>query len=399
MNATTLRGPSALLPLLFVASHAIAQDWTLNHLAFSITATSATIGSLDVLGTGPIGQGTVLTPPNPSAGPNAPLGFVFRPPLNGPVTLPRRIGPVPNRSETQEIDALSYINYGSWVRTMNGTDFRWLFSVDQQSGGSLKGAIPTESATNQHAADIWRSICPTLLMGPTAASVGCNLEIDADGLFRNTAMLGLGLRDLGARPDDVDALAVAPASNQLLVFHSLAQRDAILAGFSGADIFWRNPVQFQAPVGPPFTTVTRTYATAAQLGLMSLDDVDGLVVFENTFTNYQPSGGTVQANGMATNGSGFFVHWQSLPIPMTYASDRIFFSITRNSPTVGLLDSRFNQPIQPGDILEPPAPGSPAGTTPRIVVMAELIGMRVDRVAPFDLAAMDDMDALEYVGN
>lgn len=398
MQGISSRGPRALL-LLLIAGPAVAQNWSLEHLAFSIRETSASIGSLDVFGTGPIGQGSVLTPPNPNASPNAPAGFVFRPPMLGPISVPRRIGPVPIRTETQEIDALSYVGFTQWIRVMNGPDYRWLFSVDQQSLGSSKGAIPTESAQNRHAADVWLAVCPALPMGPNAASVGCSLELDADGLFQGTPMLGIGLRDLPTRPDDLDALATVAPVNRQLVFHSLGQRDALQLGVSGADIFWNNPQAFPAPGNTTFTAGTRLYASAAQLGLSTLDDVDALVVFENTFTNYQPIGGAVLANGMAANGSGFYVHWQVQPIVASYVQDRIYFSITRTSPSVGVLDSRFGQPIQPGDILEPPAPGSPAGTPPRIVVMAELIGLRADRILPFQAAEMDDLDALEYVGN
>lgn len=399
MNSIDLRsGPRArfLSCALLFAAAASAQNWSLDHLAFSITSRSANVGNLDYLGVGPIGPGDVLTCPAALPGSNPPAGFLFRRPLLGPLAAPRLVGPLRDRTNTQEVDALSYIGFTRWARVMSGTDYRWLFSVDRASLGTSKGDIPIESSVNQHAADVYRAICPTLLMGPTAPSVGCNLELDADGLFRNAPMLGIGLRDLPQRSDDLDALAKVPPVNRLLSFHSLSTRDALAIGISGADVHWYNPQAFPDPNNTTFAVGTRLYVAAAGLGLQTTDDVDALVVFENFFTNYQPVGGNVDPAGIATNGSGFFVHWGVEPNPTTYGPDAIYFSVTRTSRIVGVPDSRFGQPIQPGDILEPPAFGSPAGTPPRIVVMAELIGLRTDRLAPFDLNQMDDLDALEY---
>jgi hypothetical protein len=385
------------LPFLLVAlapGHAMAQNWSLQDLAFSISAASSSINTFDFIGAGPIGPGSILTPPN--APPTPPPGFPydFRLPLLGPISTPKYVGPLPDRLDSEEIDALSYIPWSTWTRVIFTSEYHWLFSVDQESLGTDKGQIPSESATNQHAADVWKATAPVLILGPTSPSVGCTLELDADGIVGSTPMLGVGLRDLSDRPDDLDALAFAWRVPKQLSFHSRLATSTT----NGATIFWHNPQAFAAPGGGTFAAGTMTYATAAQLGLAIRDDVDALVVFENEFTGYQPAGGFVLPSGWADSGTGFYVQWSAPPpggMPTSYIADRIFFSVARRSPIVGTPDSRFGIPINPGDILEPPAAGSPAGTPPRIVVLAEIIGLRADRIAPFDLSAMDDLDALE----
>jgi len=111
---------------------------------------------------------------------------------------------------------------------------------------------------------------------------------------------------------------------------------------------------------------TSVFRTAAQLGLSATgDDIDALAI-------------GIEGNGPCE-------------IPTGQGAVGILFSVSRDSVVVGQNDSNFGMPIDPGDILQPPAPGvTPA--KPGIYIPAELLGLVASRGVPG--ITPDDLDAL-----
>ncbi|HTF89861.1 MAG TPA: hypothetical protein VK843_15715, partial [Planctomycetota bacterium] len=119
------------------------------------------------------------------------------------------------------------------------------------------------------------------------------------------------------------------------------------------------------------------FATATQLGLdvqgIGTDDLDALILVENGDGIFQPS----VAN----------YDWLLESTP----TDMLMFSVRRGSAVIGQLDSNFGRPIEPGDILVPPRPGS---TLPGIWIAAENLGLATVR-SGMGVDAGDDLDALD----
>jgi hypothetical protein len=138
---------------------------------------------------------------------------------------------------------------------------------------------------------------------------------------------------------------------------------AQLAGFVGGDVLRVSP-----------TGATGLYASANTLGLdmfgPDTDDLDALAIAENGIAGYQPS--TQPFNWMSGQ------------------TDMLLFSVRRGSAVVGMPDSIFGMPIEPGDILVPP---TVAGGLPGILVPAEALGLMTNRMFP--TVPGDDLDALD----
>jgi hypothetical protein len=122
------------------------------------------------------------------------------------------------------------------------------------------------------------------------------------------------------------------------------------------------------------------YAAPAALGLDMLavgrDDVDAIAVHENGIAGYQPSA----------------VPFDWLPGPVAPPTDMLLFSVRNGSAVVGLPDSIFGLPIEPGDILTTPLAGG-VSPFPGIFVAAEWLGLRTTRT--HGVAVPDDLDALD----
>ncbi|MBK8178254.1 MAG: hypothetical protein IPK67_05040 [Planctomycetes bacterium] len=127
----------------------------------------------------------------------------------------------------------------------------------------------------------------------------------------------------------------------------------------------------------PGATPTR-YAQAGQLGLdvfgPGTDDLDALILVENGDGVFQPS----TAN----------YDW----LPAGNPRDMLMFSVRRGSAVIGQPDGLFGLPIEPGDILVPPRPGSPF---PCIWIAAEALGLATLRAGTAPLEG-DDVDALDF---
>ena len=127
------------------------------------------------------------------------------------------------------------------------------------------------------------------------------------------------------------------------------------------------------------------YAPAPVLGLDLVggpdsDDLDALMIWENQMPGFQPSQGAYD--------------WILFPNNV----DMLFFSVRVGSAVIGMPDSRFGIPIEPGDILGPPLPTFAGGVSPfpSLWIPAEDLGLGVSVLrgggAPFG----DDMDALDF---
>lgn len=274
---------------------------------------------------------------------------------------------------------------------------RWWFSVDEHAIGIagptlLHAAVRTEAPVGDACADVFVDVglpggpLPPFAVPPVNAGT-----TDGNGLTSGSgfAYIGVGLVEpnppsttLPEVGDNLDALDIGdwqgfPAGG---VYFSLdagfpdplagkpASNSAVLQGFRGADVL-RTPVAGTAPV---------LYASATTLGLDLLgpgtDDLDALIVGENGDNVYQPA-----ATPFAYLAAG--------------GPDMLMFSVRRGSAVIGLPDSIFGLPIEPGDVLIPPVAGG-ASPFPGIFIAAENLGLATVRSGTAG-AFGDDLDALE----
>ncbi len=199
--------------------------------------------------------------------------------------------------------------------TVSLLEFRLLFSVDPLSeGGSPEDPGPPPNVTSeaalapgQVAGDIFSS---TEFFTPAGIVIGP----PSPGEFDNFKVLDQG--DLGLPPgnggseDDVDGggkALVNPGDGSVIVpslYFTLEETSPSLATLpgstpSGADIFFDPTPDFVTGIGGDESL----FASAANLGLLSDDDIDSLIMFDNDL------------DGVFTDG------------------DQILFSLTRGSPS------------------------------------------------------------------
>ncbi|MBL8897951.1 MAG: hypothetical protein JNM84_10010 [Planctomycetes bacterium] len=382
-----------------------AQDWLNIPVAFLIGPNSVNIGRPSSTPGQLIDSGILLTPNSP---PGPVFAHNFLLPSFGPTTAPfgrGRIpggppnGSAPTWANDDEVDALSMISWRTWFKVRVVNQARWLFSVTAGSTG-VAAITPNdlllEAAGFQGHADIFQADVPQLFLPITTPPIGNLLSIDGNGGLNGPPDFGFGLVERPAANDELSCFSIVANSLRQLYFHSLSRSHAAAYGYSGAHVFWRNPVTFTV-LGNTVLAGTYVYLLPSDLGLTFADDVDALVVHENKITGFQRTGGLVLPDGtipIEANGDAEHLGVAVQPFTGAFTSDQIFFSVTPDSPIVGTLDSALGQPINPGDILTTPAsPGLP----PRIVVLGELLGLRTVRIAPFDINLMDDIDALDNI--
>jgi hypothetical protein len=292
-----------------------------------------------------------------------------------------------------ELDALSF-----------GMDFnpagapalagRWVFSVDELAvgvpGSPLAPAVWSEGPLGDISADVFES----LVMPPVAAPPpppgfpfnGNSGLIDGNGLASPSGAKypGLGLIEprmpfMIVGGDNLDALDLdLPAVMPAAVYFSLDAAfidpalGAVNTGSAAANGFLPGAILWKPAIGAPPILV---YAGPPILGLdlagpPGSDDLDALTVTENGVAGFQP------------------VPTVATPIP-----DVVYYSVRRGSAVIGLPDSLFGLPIQPGDILTLPIPGG-VSPFPSIFVAAEWLGLATTRTngVPF---GGDDLDALD----
>jgi hypothetical protein len=139
-------------------------------------------------------------------------------------------------------------------------------------------------------------------------------------------------------------------------------------GFRGGDVL-------KVLAGVPGSTLM-LYAPATTLGLdlhgpIDSDDLDALILRDNGDAVYQPS---------------------LVPYDWTLgATDMLVFSVRRGSAVIGVPDSIFGVPIEPGDLLVPPVAGG--NGNPGVFIAAERLGLRTART--HGVAHGDDLDAAD----
>ncbi|MFT4539894.1 MAG: hypothetical protein ACI835_002343 [Planctomycetota bacterium] len=339
---------------------ALAQGPFDPDVVFSIDANSPTVGLNDSVLSQPITEGDILGPAigTPTLGPLAAPGIRFEAVAD---LMLDATGPY-------EVDALSF---GLDYRIPNAAipaGIFW-FSVDCNAVGdptlTTNPSVLTEGAgvSNREAeADVFiHETLGTAPLGPVALATENVGAIDGNGLANQTGIAypGVGLLEtnLGGIPctyDNMDALDMHGTGADFGVYTSLAAATASLNGFAPGDVIVSDGVL------PP-----TLYASAADLGLdrtgAATDNLDALILTENGMPGFQVPTGPYD--------------WDTALI----GKDMLIFSVDANSAVVGRLDSIFNQPIQPGDLLIPPVAGG-FTANPGIFVAAEHLGLRTNRV-------------------
>ena len=246
-------------------------------------------------------------------------------------------------------------------------------------------------------ADVW--VVHGLGPGPLPPSAGAGTHVgtfDGNGMPSATPAMrvypGIGLTEPNtpfAMPPDgdnldslnIDGVLGFPASGYYISVDSAftdpltgiansASGLAQIPPVSGADILF---------VGSPGGT-PGIYAPALSLGLdlagPGTDDVDALVIAENGVGGFQPSRVPYDWN--------------------TTGRDMLLFSVRRGSAVIGMPDSIFGVPIEPGDILTTPKPTVLGGLSPfpGILYAAETLGLATARTGVVTYG--DDLNALDF---
>jgi hypothetical protein len=385
-----------LPPTLLFSALCAASGTARAQFTFSIDYFGPTNGVPNSFGLAPIRPADILTPATGGIGvPGFPLlgplpfpGTLFTGGAPG-LSIPTYFGCVgapPGIPCPCEVDALSY---GTDAIPPLGAPMppgTWAFSVDEFAigiaGMPLSPRVASEGPTPgvfESGSDAFMSLGLPPAPVPPGAFSGNRGTVDGNGIASFSAAVypGVGIKEPrppmlgpGPRPgDDIDAFDFGPGPAAAGgIFFSLDAGffdplrgvpntgSAVANGFlpgailnvpagGAAPVVWAGPILMGLDFGGPGS-----------------DDLDALAIRENGIPGYQ--GGP--------------------------AGDLVRFSVRRGSFIIGTLDSLQLLPIEPGDILAPPAV---AGATPQIIVCAEALGLATARsgLAPIG----DDLDALD----
>jgi hypothetical protein len=228
-----------------------------------------------------------------------------------------------------DIDALSYGGDFTW--TMKPY-WKWLFfSVEPGASGLAGSAVAGEAAcptgAEPEADEFWSSAHPQLNTN--------GLYYDGDGIDCNTGVgiPGLGLIETPTSSDNLDALDEFPSTTGWVYYSLTAASPSVPAGATGGAVL----------VSMPGAVPPKVYASAAQLGLQAMDELDALCLLD-------------QDDYYST-------------------TEPLWFSLRTGSPTLVAIGA------QPGDVLAP----NPAGGPPVVVVQESALG----------LTPTDDLNALK----
>ncbi len=387
--------PLALLALSASSSAQVTFSIDYNGLTIATPATGSGV---------PITEGDILTPMSaagvpgaPAYGPLPPPGIFrsggFGPPGPGLGLMlhPGCIGHPPGLNCSIEVDALSYgfDNPVTPTRMPSGT---YVFSVDECTPGlalPLAPSVFSEFPFGDASADVFKDLGlppPPLPPGGPGGNTGI---IDGNGLASGSGALypGLGLVEPDAPfavdGDDVDAFDIEGAPGMpgaiVMAYFSLDgflpdPCGAVPGGSAAAHGFTSASVLVSPPGGP-----IAVYAPGPALGLditgPHRDDLDALALFENGVPGYQPSPGPFGWLGAAGG------------------ADMLLFSVRRTSFVVGMPDSMFGIPIEPGDILMPPVAGG-LSPFPGIFIAAEWLGIPTTRSGAANPGNLDALDTV-----
>ncbi|MCC6675899.1 MAG: hypothetical protein IT436_02030 [Phycisphaerales bacterium] len=257
--------------------------------------------------------------------------FVYERGLGGPIL----VGGGPGMGLFSNMDQLD--DFGAVVPDgpeISSLQFIICFSVDRLSAGTPAPGIRAlppfnvfdQAQKRQQAADLFGTTeAFNRLTGRLPSVGGPSMGLFNNILLRNQSPTYFGDKDFSLLPnadptvalppgvpiDDVDGHAMRdPGGGLPKSYYSLSSTSpslTLLGGTSGADIF------FDTDITTPGSE--DLFADFERLGLVQQDDIDGLTVYDD-------------------NGDGRF-----------NGTDQIFFSLTRNSPSLGLLGAG------PADIL------------------------------------------------
>ena len=280
-----------------------------------------------------------------------------------------------------DVDAISL---GRDVKLRGSTqEYIVYFTVDEYARGAdwlnFSSNVRTESPAGESSANIYSTfILPDLPVFPQGGGLFPRQHgLAFDGNGRSSATLATGLapgigltepnlpgtglpmnsQDLGS---NMDALSIGPVSNLQVdtVYFSLdgGMIDPThgYANSNSASFEQTRPGTVLQSTG----SVVTTYASAIQLGLGPLDDLDALILWENGIPGFQPNDAAYS--------------WLDAANP----TDMLLFSLRRGSPLLGQPDSLMGLPIEEGDLLGPPGPN---GGTPMILISGEAMGLKTKR--------------------
>ncbi|MCP3914223.1 MAG: hypothetical protein GY711_01570 [bacterium] len=401
--ACAAAGASAQLP----TSFSIAGDGATISAPSTFTGVAITAGDILTAATVPPPPGGVNSPGNgilPAPAVLISAGLGPPAPGLGLTTHAGCVGVPPGGLCPVEVDALAY---GSDfpIPTHATAPSTYQFSVDRWAAGMpgtppLFAAIGGEGSLGitEAAADIFGDVgiplAPVPPFGP--ALLGARKLVDGNGVgpppFMVPFPFALGLLEPSppvpgpGAGDDLDAVDVNVLFWNYPIYYSLDSAfpnpatgipnsgTALAHGVSGADVLL-TPAAGAGPV---------IYAPAPLLGLdlmgFDTDDLDALALMENGTGAFEPA-----------------------PQPFSWAggaTDMLLFSVRAGSAVVGMPDSLFGLPIEPGDILSTPVAGG-VSPFPSIFVAAETLDLwTVRSFGPHPvtgLAIGDDLDALDVV--
>jgi hypothetical protein len=399
MNASnTLVRPALALS---AGAFALLAPRSQAQVTFSIDYRGASIGTL-ATGGGCITEADLLTPapPGPAYGPLPPpmisISGGFGPPAPGLVIGPGPAGfcHAPGVPNGRELDALSF-GMDARIRPGPMPAGTYLFSVDACTmglpGSPLAPNVTTETPPGDGAGDVFEALGLPGAPVPPGPVFGNSGIFDANGLPSPTGALYLGLGLFEPRipgpaltGDDVDALEIGPPPGPgggiywsldagfMNICTGMPNTGSAMAHGFLPGMVLLTPAAGAAPV---------VYAVPPMLGLdffgPGTDDLDALALAENGVAGFQPS----------------FAPYTWMPGGGGPPTDMLLFSVRRGSAVIGLPDSLFGAPIEPGDILMPPVAGG-ASPFPAIFVAAEALGLATARGGAPIAAELDALDTV-----
>ncbi len=326
-----------------------------------------------------------------------PGGVYLATPGPGPLPLPALLGgPAvlgfgPGGLGFAEMDALSW-GRDTQLRTDSTgttwrTTYRVAFSTDEFAVGDPALGAPPDLfsegiiGNREASADVQiMGLIPGTVLAPVAPGplFGHSSWLDGDGLAPFGGF-GVGVMEpnfptFNAVPDigdTIDALDFQGPSNRIYFSLDARWQDPFEGVLSNAGTAAANGVLPGDVLVSSGGGVFGIYASAAQLGLGSMDDLDALILWEN--------------------GDGVFTPSQQPFDWMLMPRDMLLFSVRRGSPIIGTADSLLGLPIEEGDILTTPRPPS---TVPGIFIAAEVLGLGTVRSLTNFTPAGDDLNAL-----
>ncbi len=373
-SRTMSRAIAGFAVLACVSSGAFAQ------VAFSIDWKGPTISQNASAGGPRITEGDILLPPSggPGFGPLAKPQMLLTGNQLGLQFYSLCLGHQAGQPCKVEVDALSFGHDTIFSNAPVMTHTRLWFVLDVYAVGEPTSIAPpdllSEAPVGDSAADVFTTFgLPLPPLPPGAVSPGRNVGVfDGNGLFSGSGYVypGVGLVEPNFptvppnRGDHIDALSIGflPGPGAPVYFSLDASFADPINGVpnSGSAAAQGVPAaavlkKILGSVGPP-----TVYATPLSLGLdlagPGTDDLDAIVLAENGDGIFQPS-----------------------MIPYDWvggAKDMLLYSVRRGSAVIGMPDSIFGIPIEPGDVLTtPPAPG----LRPGIFIAAENLGLRTTR--------------------